>query len=300
MGHTMFAGILAVLLLVTTAATAEPLDVLSWNIESGGSDPAIIAKQLQELPGFDAYCFQEVRAKDAGRYAAAIRKQHGKAYKYVLGSFGGGDRLMIVFDESRFTLLDVRELFQVGEYRLNDWNHRPPLVLHLKDKSNGVEFYLLTVHLARKNAKLRMEQAKGLQEWARDLKQPAIAIGDFNFDYNFGADVAEADELNKAGQQFVADDGNRWQWVAPAIPKDTNWSDRNRDGVDDYPDSMLDLSFIAVPGPLAAREALVHPSGWIPSTDADVIVRDGDFPDTKATSDHRPVTLSLDWVRVPK
>lgn len=289
---------IAVLLLLTTTAAAAPLDVISWNVEGDGADPAIISKQLQELPRYDAYCLQEVRQRDAGRLAAAIREKHGKAYKYVLGSFGGGDRLLIVFDEARLTLLDVRELFQVGEYRLNDWNHRPPLVLHLRDKTNGVKFYLLTVHLARGNANLRLEQAKGLQEWARDLEQPAIAIGDFNFDYNYNTED-ESNELNQAGQKFVTDEANRWQWVSPAIPKDTNWSDSNRDGVDDYPDSMLDLSFIAVPGPVDPREAILHPSGWIPSTDADVIVRDGDFPDTKATSDHRPITLTLDWVKVP-
>jgi hypothetical protein len=61
---------------------------------------------------------------------------------------------------------------------------------------------------------------------------------------------------------------------------DTNWSDDN--GVDRYPDSMLDFNFVAG----AAKD-------W--KAECRVIVRDGDFPDDKKTSDHRPVQLVLTW-----
>jgi hypothetical protein len=53
-----------------------------------------------------------------------------------------------------------------------------------------------------------------------------------------------------------------------------------RKGVDRYPDSMLDFSFVAG----AAKN-------W--KAECRAIVRDGDFPDDDKTSDHRPVELNL-------
>ena len=193
-------------------------------------------------------------------------------------------------------MLDTRELFQAGDYRLNDWNHRPPLVLHLRDKADGLEFYLVNVHLARANAKFRLEQAKGLREWACDLVEPAIAIGDFNFDYEFNTgrfqtiagvpgrgDVKlPVYELNESGQEFIHRTDNIWTWFRHE-DVDTNWHDGNNDGVDDYPNSMLDLHFLHIP------------PGFKPKVRCGVIVRDGDFPDTKTTSDHRPIFLKVDW-----
>ena len=119
------------------------------------------------------------------------------------------------------------------------------------------------------NADFRQKQAAGLREWARDQKLPIICIGDFNFDYNFANENG-----NEAFREFMRD--GIWKWVKPAEWIDTNWADRNEDGVDDYPGSMLDFVFVAN----GARE-------W--KAESRVIVLDGDFPDDLMTSDHRPV-----------
>lgn len=100
---------------------------------------------------------------------------------------------------------------------------------------------------------------------------PIIAVGDFNFDYDFATKNG-----NEAFRQFMQD--GIWKWVKPEKLVDTNWADRNNDGVDDYPGSMLDFVFAAN----AAKE-------W--KTECRVIFRDGDFPDDDKTSDHRPVEL---------
>ena len=97
----MLRSILLALTLVTTTHT-EPLKLITWNVESGGSDPAVIAHQLTELPKVDAYLLQEVDSKDIGRFAAAIRDTHGKSYKYYLSSLGGSDRLAIIIDERQW------------------------------------------------------------------------------------------------------------------------------------------------------------------------------------------------------
>ena len=96
-----------------------------------------------------------------------------------------------------------------------------------------------------------------------------IGIGDFNFDYDFATGQG-----NAAFDEFVS--GDAWRWVQPDELIDTQWSDR--DGADAYPDNCLDFAFIAG----AAR-------AW--QCSSRVIVRDGDFPDDEATSDHRPVEL---------
>ena len=68
--------------------------------------------------------------------------------------------------------------------------------------------------------------------------------------------------------------------LKPVELLDTNWSDPDGDGNDNYPDSMLDFAFVA--GPAKDWNPICH-----------VIVRDGDFPDDKTTSDHRPIELRV-------
>lgn len=185
---------------------------------------------------------------------------------------GGGDRLLIIIDSNRLELIESREMFRHGEYTLNDWRHRSPLALVLRDKETDAEFVLMTVHLARGNARLRQEQAEGLREWARVQDLPVIAIGDFNFDFDF-----PSQQGNRALQLFT--EGGVWRWVRPPELIDTNWSDRDGDGVDDYPDSCLDFAFVAGEG--------------LGEAESEVIVREGDFPDDDRTSDHRSVVVEV-------
>ena len=118
---------------------------------------------------------------------------------------------------------------------------------------------------------LTPQSAQKLVDWARDQNLPIIALGDYNFDYVF-----RTQQGNPAFYAFLRD--NIWHWIEPQEMIDTNWFDPEPDGVDNYPGSMLDFTFVAGP----ARE-------W--STTSRVIVREGDFPDDESTSDHRPVEV---------
>jgi endonuclease/exonuclease/phosphatase family metal-dependent hydrolase len=146
-------------------------------------------------------------------------------------------------------------------------------VAHLERRIDGQEFLLINVHLARGNEKLRTEQATGLREWAKSQSLPAVLAGDCNFDYNF-----RTKRGNEAYTAFF--EGGTWLEALPEERIDTNWADANGDGQDDYPDSSLDFGAFCGHG-----KSLSATSG--------VIVRSGDFPDTNATSDHRPVALSI-------
>ena len=72
---------------------------------------------------------------------------------------------------------------------------------------------------------------------------PLLAIGDYNFDYNFHTKTG-----NKAFQLFTRD--GVWKWLRPEKLIDSNWSDTNPRLPDDqrtdrYPDSILDFIFVA-------------------------------------------------------
>jgi len=84
---------------------------------------------------------------------------------------------------------------------------------------------------------------------------------------------------------FVVGEGiwQRFENVVDTEPEqviDTNWSDSDRDGQDDYPDSCLDFGAF-------------FPHSCQPKGSYKVIVRAGDSLDTEATSDHRPVLVTL-------
>jgi endonuclease/exonuclease/phosphatase family metal-dependent hydrolase len=146
------------------------------------------------------------------------------------------------------------------------------LYARLKDRRNGQELIVILNHLARGNAEFRAQQAGGLREWARTKSEPIIAIGDYNFDYDF-----HTKKGNAGFDAFLAD--GVWKWIQPKPMIDSNWSD-DGNGNDHYPDSLLDFNFVA--GAAKDWHALCR-----------VIIREGDFPDDDKTSDHRPVELVL-------
>ena len=246
-----------------------PLFILAWNLESGGNDPELIAQQLSELSGYDIYCLSEVHAKNFKLYANALPS----GFVAVNSTLGGGDRMQILFDSNRFELLQQKELHEHGDYKLNNGNHRSPMFVRLKDRESSIEFIVMTNHLARRNAELRKQQAVGMREWARDQNVAVINIGDFNMDFDF-----HTRQGNSAFPEMIRD--NVWTWIKPEEFIDTNWADPDGDGKDNYPDSMLDFAFVSGPA-----------KDWNPI--CKVIVRDGDFPDDRTTSDHRPIELRL-------
>ncbi|HBV63692.1 MAG TPA: hypothetical protein DEF45_11785 [Rhodopirellula sp.] len=241
--------------------------LLAWNVESGGNDPAVISVQLAEFIGYDVICLSEVSQHSFERYSSALANQ----YHEVHGKTGRADRLQIFVKKARYELLDSKELTQHRRHILNTGNHRSPLFVRIQDRNSSQQMIVMTNHLARGNADFRQQQAAGLREWARDQDVPVIALGDFNMDFDY-----RKMKGNAAFDEMVRD--NVWSWLAPETFIDTNWSDRDGDGIDNYPDSMLDLAFAAG----AAKE-------W--GIECRVIVRPNDFPDDQTTSDHRPIEL---------
>ena len=238
---------------------------LSWNVESEGSEPATIVDELSKIGSYDLIALTEVLPQAAKDFCSAC----GDDYNYVMSDTGRNDRMMLIYNKN--TLKFVRQ-FELDKINYKN-RYRSPLVGHFQDQLTGKEILVMVNHLARGSAETRQIQAKQLVEWARDQTMPVVAIGDYNFDYEF-----DTRKGNEAFRLFMKD--NIWKWVEPIELIDTNWYDdpESPDGKDDYPGSMLDFGFVAGP----AKE-------W--TTSCMVIVREGDFPDNEKTSDHRPFEL---------
>ena len=252
------------------------LTIVNYNVESGGSDEKLVAEQLVEAGPFDIIALCEVDDCDA--IHGVICQQWGGSFDYILGGTGiyedgPDDRLCVMWNSRRLEDLLYVEIKEVGGIRMHRPGHRAPLAVKFRDRRLGTTFWVVQNHLARGDANFREQQARGLREWARSKSIPIICVGDFNFDYHF-----HRKKGNEAMDSFMRD--NVWKWIRPEEMIDTNWSDRDRDGRDDYPDSMLDFAFVAG----AAKE-------W--AATCRVITREDDFPDDRRTSDHRPVELKI-------
>ncbi len=280
------------------SANAQEFRIVAWNVESNRpsqpqvSDATVIGQQLTALlkdPATRAQliALSEVEPKTIETFRKAAAEGLGSEVDCVSTGSGGyqdTDTLVLIADKSRFEINEVTELhryagiaanFNVAEADSPDFGTlraRSPLAAMIIDKKSNKSFWLIVNHLARGEAELRTDQARMLGKWAEGHPEPIITAGDFNFDYDF--------RTGQGNEGFKAMlNGGVWQWLKPDPLVDSNWSDdRNiKDRrVDRYPDSLLDFVFVAN----QAKE-------W--QGEVDVIVRDGDFPDSDQTSDHRPI-----------
>lgn len=253
-----------------TAGSGRELNIFAWNVESDEADPQVIAKRIARYQQFDIVCLSEVSPKDFLTFQAA----KGADFESVGSVSGGSDRLQIIYNREKYDLLETMELTRYRDYELNSGNHRSPLAVRLRDRASDTQFIVMVNHLARGNAEFRTQQAIGLREWARDQSVGVINVGDFNLDY-----LIATDQGNEAFNEMLRD--NVYQWVRPKTLVDTNWADDNNDGIDDYPNDILDFAFVAGPA-----------KDWHPTSV--IIVEPGDFPDDETTSDHRPIAIRLD------
>ena len=246
------------------------LKLVAWNIESGDNDPKVIAEQLKDFSDHHVMALNEVNQKNIETYVAAL----GNKFGFYNSNTGGGDRLVIMWNRNRFELLSKEEMDVYRDHKFrNGKQDRSPIFVRLKDNKTGQKFIVMTNHLASgKNNPLRMEQAVGLREWARESNEPIIAMGDFNFKYSIRKKLGDS-----SFAEFMKD--SVWHWVKPSPMIDSHFSEDGK-GNDRTPDSILDFVFVAN----GAKEFEYQCS---------IIKRDGDFPDDESTSDHRATELRL-------
>lgn len=246
-------------------AATNPLTVMSWNVESGGSDAVTIAGQIAAFDGVDLWGLSEVNGDDdALLYETGAEVGEDTVFARVTGTTGGGDRLVALYDDDRFDLLSSGQLDEINI----GGNVRASLVLTLEETATDLQFIFMVNHLYRTNDDARRTQATILNQWAANQTLPVVATGDYNFDWNV---TTEAHDL---GYDLMVV-GNAWKWIKPATLVTTQCS-----GDPCAFNSVLDFIFVAGPA-----------KTW--AATSEIIVRPGDFPDDASTSDHRPVKAIL-------
>jgi hypothetical protein len=183
------------------------LTVVSWNVESGGSQPQTIAQRIRAFQGVDIWGLSEMPDDAAATiFEAAAEDGESANFERIVGTTGGADKLAIIYDAGRFE--------KVRHFELPDINPggrvRAPLVAHLRNRANGQEFLFMVNHLYRSNATARHQQVQLLNEWAAGQTLPVLAVGDYNFDWS----VENGDQDHDRGYDNMIRDGV-FTWVRP-------------------------------------------------------------------------------------
>lgn len=261
--HHLVLRSLAITLLAITVTclqvSAQTLTVVSWNVESGGSDDQNIRQRIGSFQGVDVWGLSEVFSpSSASTFEAGAEDGEDANFEKIVGTTGGADRLAILFNAERFRLVRSQELTHI-----NQGGHRAPLVAELQEISSNKNFFFMVNHLARGNADLRRRQATQLNEWVRTQTIPVIAVGDYNFDW----EVVGGDQDHDLGYDNMTN-ANAWTWVRPATLIKSQCSPNFN--------SVLDFIFVNTPA-----------QGW--SGTSRIIVEPNDCDPSPLTSDHRPV-----------
>lgn len=255
---------------ISRAALAEDLTVVSFNIESGGSDPVVIAtQQMGPLDNVDVWGLSEVqnaawvKALETGAEAG-----ENANFDSILGTTGGGDRLAILYNSA---LLEAVRYEELDELNLGG-NVRAALVAQFRLRETGQEFLFVVNHLYRSETEQRHKQAQLLNNWVQGQSLPVIAVGDYNFDF----DVVDGEQGKRDAGFDLMTHNEAFVWVRPENLVATFCSSKYN--------SILDFVFVAN----AAKTWTVKSS--------EVLFADPNSnycPDDEITSDHRPIVATF-------
>jgi hypothetical protein len=162
---------LTLLLMLCLPASAQRLTVISWNLESGESSDSFIATRVRTFQGIDLGGLSEVAGANTARaFESAAEDGENANLEHALSTTGGGDRLAIVFNATRFELVNKMELHRVtfnADSPTPNSSQRSPLVLKLRELTTNKRLLFMVNHLARTNNALRRDQSQRLNDWVR-------------------------------------------------------------------------------------------------------------------------------------
>jgi endonuclease/exonuclease/phosphatase family metal-dependent hydrolase len=255
---------------ISRTASAEDLTVVSFNVESGGSDPVVIAtQQMQPLDGVDIWGLSEVQ-NEAWVNALETGAEAGEnaGFDSILGRTGGGDRLAILYNSA---LLEAVRHEELDELNLGG-NVRAALVAQFRLRQTGKEFLFVVNHLYRSETEQRHEQARLLNAWVQEQSLPVIAVGDYNFDF----DVTDGDKGDRDAGFDLITQNEAFVWIRPENLTATFCSAKYN--------SILDFIFVA-----NAAKTWTAKSSKVLFADP----TSNYCPDDETTSDHRPITATF-------
>ena len=257
--------------LASLSLNAQEINVISWNLESGDSDVNVIANRIESMQGIDIWGLSEVQNQSwIDPLEAAAEAGENTEFQSILGTTGGGDKLLIIYDSNRFELISKAELHNINI----EGNVRSPLVAHFKEIETEQEFLFMVNHLYRTNNMARHQQSRLLNEWGEAQDIPIIAVGDYNYDW----EVEDGENDHDEGYDLLTAAGI-FTWVRPSILIPTQCSFNSRTGNCKH-NSVIDFVFVAN-----------MPVTW--NSESEIIKAPGDFPDDNSTPDHRPLLGSF-------
>ncbi len=254
----------------------QDIKLVTWNVQSGEATPDTIAEQLtNDFSAVDIFCLLEVPSNSIEKYSNAIAEGESINYAHTYAESGGEDRMIIVYNEDKFKLDSTWEL---TDMRLV--TYRPMLVAQFSDKDNGKTIYVGVNHLARGCDYCRQAQSRALYSWLGQYpqkKSPVFLVGDYNYDW----DIKKGDKKHNKGYDILTNKG-RAKWLRPSELVTTQCSSKN--GSACRFNSVLDFVFVNK----IAQEVFS-------SMSSEIVVRNGDFPPSEHTADHRPILAEFSY-----
>lgn len=240
----------------------QTVQVITWNVDSKGITNDSVTARIREYQGIEIWGLINVSDDQTLKAVEeAVAYGENAVFKRVLGHTGSSNKLGVVYNSDRFSLIQSTELTAISS-----GNQIAPLLVEFLDKYSKQRFFFLVNHLEERNAALRQEQAAKLNFWVKQQTLPVIAAGDFNFDW----DIESIGE--KRDQGFDNLTANKvWNWIRPAQLVKTDCSKNN---------SIMNFFFV---NKLAAR--------W--NGQSKVLKKEGDCQlynkNSSENSAHRPV-----------
>ena len=245
-------------------------DVLGFNIESGDSDPGVVAAEIVSvIQGESLVGFVEVEDEATAELLVAAVADAGSAqdFRFVFGTTGSvsDDHMVLAWDDAVFALESSDELDHIN---IPSGTVRAPLVGHMRHRASDTPFLFVVNHLWRTDDAARHEQARLLHDWGADQVEPVVMVGDYNLDWEI-----ESGDHDVGYDELTAD--GVFTWVRPETLIKTQCSG--------FYDSVLDFVFVGGPAQAwTASSEILRPSAEYCSQRYDATF-----------SDHRPVRASF-------
>ena len=241
---------------LVSAAAAETLSVISWNLDARDEGEAVAAKIYPEMAACHLLCLTRSDAKQFN----SIEKSLGKNF---LACEMERPSMQILYDQRRLQCL------RQGELKIDEVHSWLGL---FRDIETKVDFYVLVNEFAKGDG--HRAEAEAIRLWCEQQTLPIIGLGDFGFEVNY-----ESLRGNRPFDEFMRD--YRWRWVRPYPLVDTLWQDLDQDDQDDQPNTCSDFIYLG-------GGAL----NWLARVKVDP--PQGSKKHETGTKGHRPVRLSVD------
>lgn len=247
---SLLIGLSLLVPLALVRCKAEPLRIVSYNIEDFPKSELQVEHAFRQIAGLEAPVIAVQEILDREAFARAAQDQLGAHWKTTVGS--DQRAVGLLYDSERLTLHGTRE-HAIGGRKVLEARFT---------RKRGADLRVFVVHLkagGSDHVDTRRKQLEALAPIVRravaESRDSIVVLGDFNTTQN-----ADRQQLRR----FAAQTGLRW--ASESLECTAYWS-RQRDGeLEDCPGSALDHVFTREPPRAIAAKGLCEDlgcDGWL-------------------------------------